>query len=68
MGKATLRIITPGSWATVFIDGKKLSQFAPLEVEVTAGAHDITLKRGTVTRHFSVNLAPGDSQVVRGEM
>ena len=67
-GRGTLRIITPGTWANVTIDGKKLTQFTPVEVEVSAGEHDVTLKRGGVTRNFTVSVPAGGSQLVRGEM
>ena len=67
-GKGSLKLMTPGTWANITLDGKKLKEVTPTVVEVPAGAHTIILTRGDgASKTFQVTVEPGGQKTVRGE-
>jgi hypothetical protein len=67
-GKGSLKLMTPGTWANITLDGKRLKEVTPTVVEVPAGAHTIILTRGDgASKTFQVTVESGGQKTVRGE-
>lgn len=67
-GKGTLKVIMPGSWAEVELDGKPTGKNTPLVLEVASGDHTITFRRGGASSQQKVTVAPGATEVVKGQL
>jgi serine/threonine protein kinase len=67
-GRGTLKVVVPGSWAEVELDGKPTGKVTPVVLDVSAGEHTITLKRAGAVSTQKVTVAAGATQVVRGQL
>jgi hypothetical protein len=66
VAKGSIKIITPGTWATVAVDGRKQPD-APTIVEVPVGSHSVTLTRDGQLKTYPVTVEAGKTVTVRGE-
>ncbi|MBI5495024.1 MAG: serine/threonine protein kinase [Deltaproteobacteria bacterium] len=66
--KGQLKLVTPGTWANITLDGKRLKEVTPVVLDVPAGAHTVVLTRGDGTaRSYPVTVEPGAVKTLRGE-
>ena len=60
MAKAQLRITAPGSWVTIYLDGRRLGEGAG-QFEIPAGRHHLLVKNEPLgfSRSEIVDAKPG---------
>ncbi|MEW5854907.1 MAG: PEGA domain-containing protein, partial [Myxococcota bacterium] len=68
-GVAKLKLTAPGTWATITLDGKKLTEVTPAVLTVPAGEHTVVITHGPSkeSRTFKVDLAPNEEKMIKAE-
>jgi tRNA A-37 threonylcarbamoyl transferase component Bud32 len=66
-GPAKLTLTTPGTWASVMVDGKPQPGFTPIIMDVAAGDHVIVFTHGPskVSKTVTVTVGPAEEKTVR---